>query len=230
MRTDENGRECSVCGQYKAWVEFNKNPSNSHSFDNRCKECLKVYRQSKVYKQANKERSKRDYADPMGAGIQKERVRVYREKMKREQPEQWKANQRKWMNKWRSKNNDKVRECGKRNMRTWISNPRNRLSSTMSALIRHNLDRGKKENKHWETLVPYTLDELKQHLESLWEPGMTWENHGDWHIDHKIPIISFDPQTDIRIVCALENLRPMWATTREIGGVIYEGNLNRSKF
>lgn len=31
------------------------------------------------------------------------------------------------------------------------------------------------------------------------------------------------------IVNALANLRPLWATTREINGVIYEGNLNRCK-
>lgn len=29
------------------------------------------------------------------------------------------------------------------------------------------------------------------------------------------------------IVNALSNLRPLWATTREINGIIYEGNLNR---
>ena len=31
------------------------------------------------------------------------------------------------------------------------------------------------------------------------------------------------------IVNALSNLKPMWATTREIGGIIYEGNLNKGK-
>lgn len=29
---------------------------------------------------------------------------------------------------------------------------------------------------------------------------------------------------------ALENLRPMWSTTREINGIIYEGNLNKKKY
>jgi hypothetical protein len=30
-------------------------------------------------------------------------------------------------------------------------------------------------------------------------------------------------------VCALSNLQPMWSTTREINGIIYEGNLNKGK-
>lgn len=30
--------------------------------------------------------------------------------------------------------------------------------------------------------------------------------------------------------CALSNLQPLWATTREIDGIIYEENLNKSRF
>jgi hypothetical protein len=44
---------------------------------------------------------------------------------------------------------------------------------------------------------------------------MSWENYGDWHIDHIVPLSSFtftgvdDPE--IRIAWALSNLRPIWA-------------------
>ena len=59
---------------------------------------------------------------------------------------------------------------------------------------------------------------------------MTCENHGEWHVDHIKGVINFDSDTDVKIVCALDNLRPLCATTREIGGIIYEGNLNRPKY
>lgn len=58
---------------------------------------------------------------------------------------------------------------------------------------------------------------------------MSWDNYGDWHIDHIKPVSCFDKTTLPSIVNALENLRPLWATTREIDGVIYEGNLNRKR-
>ena len=29
---------------------------------------------------------------------------------------------------------------------------------------------------------------VKSHMESLFKEGMTWNNHGEWHIDHIIPI------------------------------------------
>lgn len=40
---------------------------------------------------------------------------------------------------------------------------------------------------------------------------MTWNNHGEWHIDHKKPVTAFDTNADIKEVCALSNLQPLWA-------------------
>lgn len=76
-------------------------------------------------------------------------------------------------------------------------------------------------------LLEYTALELKNHISSLFTEGMSWKNHGEWHIDHIKPVSSFDKETSISVVNALSNLRPLWATTREINGIIYQGNLNR---
>ena len=44
---------------------------------------------------------------------------------------------------------------------------------------------------------------------------MTWDNHGDWHIDHKIPDSSFtySKMCDDQFLksWALDNLQPLWA-------------------
>jgi len=62
-------------------------------------------------------------------------------------------------------------------------------------------------------LIGCTIDELRSHLESLFEPWMTWENHGvgGWDIDHIRPCVSFDltdPKQQ-RICCNWSNLQPM---------------------
>jgi len=87
-----------------------------------------------------------------------------------------------------------------------------------------------KKSGHTIEELGYSVDELKQHIESLFTLGMNWDNHGEWHIDHIKPVSSFDKNTDVSIVCALSNLQPLWATTREIDSIIYEGNLNKGKF
>ena len=58
-----------------------------------------------------------------------------------------------------------------------------------------------------------TIDELKRHLEAKFQPGMSWENYGKWHIDHKVAISKFD-LTDLeqlKIACNYMNLQPLWA-------------------
>jgi len=58
-----------------------------------------------------------------------------------------------------------------------------------------------------------TIKELKIHLESKFKLGMTWDNYGEWHIDHKKPLASFDlsnPQ-QFKEACNYKNLQPLWA-------------------
>jgi hypothetical protein len=61
--------------------------------------------------------------------------------------------------------------------------------------------------------VDYSWRDLREHLERLFLPGMTWANCGEWHIDHVMPKCNFDPSIpeEISACWALANLRPLWA-------------------
>lgn len=58
-----------------------------------------------------------------------------------------------------------------------------------------------------------SIDDLKIWLEQQFKPGMTWENHGEWHIDHIIPLSSVDltDRKQLKKVCHWFNLQPLWA-------------------
>lgn len=60
-------------------------------------------------------------------------------------------------------------------------------------------------------LLGYNADDLRSHIESLFKDGMSWDNHGEWHIDHIFPLSKFDEDTHVSIVNSLENLQPLWA-------------------
>jgi hypothetical protein len=65
-------------------------------------------------------------------------------------------------------------------------------------------------------LLGCTLNELKNHMENKFLPGMTWQNHGygdnKWHIDHIIPCDSFDlsKEEEQRKCFHYSNLQPLW--------------------
>lgn len=61
-------------------------------------------------------------------------------------------------------------------------------------------------------LVGCDLSFLRRHIEKQFKPGMTWDNHGEWHIDHIKPCASFcllDPGQQ-RLCFHWRNLQPLW--------------------
>lgn len=54
---------------------------------------------------------------------------------------------------------------------------------------------------------------LRAHLEAQFQCGMTWDNYGEWHVDHLIPLTWFDLTKDEEKARAMnyKNLQPLWA-------------------
>lgn len=62
-------------------------------------------------------------------------------------------------------------------------------------------------------MIGCSIAELRAHLESKFQAGMTWANYGEWHIDHERPVASFDlrdPEQQ-RQCFHFTNLQPLWA-------------------
>lgn len=76
----------------------------------------------------------------------------------------------------------------------------------------------RKNGRRWEKIVGYTLSDLMQHIEKQFADGMSWDNYGQWHIDHIKPRYTFTID-QIKECWMLSNLRPLWA----------EDNLKRPK-
>lgn len=92
--------------------------------------------------------------------------------------------------------------------------PRVRIHNCVSAMMRQAL-RANKAGRKWETLVGYDLAALMAHLEGQFQPGMTWDNAGEWHIDHIVPRSAFEFSSEqdatFKECWALDNLQPLWA-------------------
>jgi hypothetical protein len=112
---------------------------------------------------------------------------------------------------------------------------RNRISKSISSALKiNNCNKG---GKSFLKYLNYTIEELKSHLESLFESWMNWNNWGSykvstwddndpstwtWNIDHiqsqsKLPYASMFDE-NFKKCWALENLRPYSAKQNIIDG------------
>lgn len=73
--------------------------------------------------------------------------------------------------------------------------------------------RGISKSKSLRELLGCAISDLKAHLEKQFKPGMTWSNHGDWHIDHIKPCAAFDLAfvAEQKVCFHYSNLQPLWA-------------------
>ena len=72
-------------------------------------------------------------------------------------------------------------------------------------------------------LTGCSLEYLKGHLEAKFEPGMTWDNHGKWHIDHIRPCCSFNllEESEQMKCFHYKNLQPLWGQDNLIKGGLF---------
>jgi len=124
---------------------------------------------------------------------------------------------------WRSQNPEKAREIVSRSAKASPEKVRKRSKikrdrSPEAFAARYLLKRvlrltGARKNTKTEQAIGYTANELKAHIASQFEDGMSWDNWGEWHIDHIKPVAKFIREG---VKCPakineLSNLRPLWA-------------------
>lgn len=124
--------------------------------------------------------------------------------------EQRKNNQRKWYINNASHVISTVHEYQK--------SKKNNVIFKLNKLLRSRLNHAIKNNQKAGSAVSdlgCSINELKIHLECLFQPGMAWDNYGlkGWHIDHIKPLSSFDlsDSEQFKEACHYTNLQPLWA-------------------
>ena len=118
--------------------------------------------------------------------------------------------------KWREKNIDKHREYKRKyEKHRKDTDPLYKLISNFRTAIYTVLKESNVDKYgHYFDVLQYTPEELINHLEKQFKDDMTWDNYGIWHVDHKLPITSFDIQEmgdeEFMKCWCLDNLQPMW--------------------
>jgi hypothetical protein len=200
-------KKCYTCQSTKPIDCFWKHKNEIGGRKNQCVECCKKHKKSTYEKYREKYREKcREYS--------RNHYDELYEKTKQ----------------YRKDNIDKCREWARRSSKKrWQKNkhnPKYRLDGCIATAIGRCL-RGEKNYRKWQQLVGYSINELCNHLQSLFLPGMTWENYGEWHVDHIKPKSWFTYQhaEDKQFLeCwSLKNLQPLWSKDNESKGNRFRG-------
>lgn len=152
-------------------------------------------------------------------------------------PDAWKRHRQTWVSKWRKQNSEKRREKAKalyrRNIEYYREKQRRyakkRADTDLNFRLRralrvrvHDILKGRQKAGSAVRDLGCTWEELRSYLESLFQPGMTWDNWGihGWHIDHKIPLTAFDLTDPEQFKKAVHytNLQPLWANDNRSKG------------
>lgn len=173
-------KACSKCGEEK---EIIKKTTLCHS-------CVKERRKEYDKRFADKNR-------------EKERIRG-REYYKNNK-EKHKISVENWIskNKEHRLETERIRKKNDRKLRPHIHAWRDSLKSALDRL-------GRKKEGHTIDILGYSAIQLKEHIEKQFKIGMSWDNYGEWEIDHIKEICTFDKDIPLNIVNSLDNLQPLW--------------------
>jgi len=236
----KNSKKCSKCQAEKSLDEFAVNSRNKTDGKcAKCKSCQKEYREankeriakiSKKWRKENSELVKQKKSEYYFEN--RDEIRAKHKKYREENAEAIKITKKLEYQKNKDKYIQKAREWEERNPNARKTrkykdrkNERKRQRYSEDVLFKLSekirsssarITNAIKRNKNLKSIkyLGCTLEELKTHIESQWQEGMTWENHGlhGWHIDHIKPVDWYIKNSDDPWEANhYTNLQPLWA-------------------
>lgn len=164
-----NIKICSQCKIEKDISEYNKKGDSTRP---NCKSC--VQSGNKLYRINNKDKIKNIKKTYYATDIGKECLR-------------------KSSKKYSHKNREKIKEKNRESHRLYCSNRYKtdelyRLTVSIRNLISKAFRNKYKKPKKSIDMLGCTISEFRLYIESQFLDGMSWNNYGEWHLDHITPI------------------------------------------
>jgi hypothetical protein len=232
-------KQCTICQQIKPVTEFYKHYNKKPGWTlAHCKKCnYEKYQRPTAIKRLEKQGKKPKVQFTLEEKVIKQKNRL----KKYASSDKGKEARRRYLNKKKAnkavtvkvnkpqkiKTLEQIEQIKQRkkewrrayHLKTYIKKARvdkdqtfKKLKKSLRRRFKKALDGNKTEGKA-VTYLGCTVPELKNYLNSMFQLGMSWDNYGDWHIDHIKPLCSFDltSEEEIKKACHYTNLRPLWA-------------------
>lgn len=180
---------CIQCKVNKPRDLFYKRLASPDNLSRLCKVCIKINRKVHYSKNKSKILKQKSKYYQNNSDIIKLKRKVYVEDN-------------------RDKINKLQNDYDKRRIR---EEPMYRLRRSLKTRCYQAFKRNNWQKLGTQRLLGCSVDVAFNHIEGLFQEGMSWDNHGEWHIDHKIPLASAETEYELINLCHYKNLQPLWA-------------------
>jgi len=185
---------CCRCNVRKLLSEFCRNKNTKDKRDSRCRICKATY--CKQWRERDLEKIKKRDREYYWRHV--ERYREYSRQYNKRHTDEKRKYSRNYYPEY-----NRIRRA---------RDPLYKLSGYLSSRIWYSFKRiGLNKQTNTETLLGIDWLTCKQYIEGQFSKDMNWNNYGEWHIDHKIPLISAKTEKGLITLCHYTNLQPLWA-------------------
>lgn len=208
---------CIKCNQKKPYSEFHKRADSKDGYKNTCKNCCYESRKKLYLDNIEREKENRKkYREKNSESIKKQKKEYYQKNKEYfdAKNKEYSMTHRKELNEYakeyRAKHQKEItakRKEKRHNDKEYYFEIyfRNKINNY---LYRH----GKiKKKNNVKEILGCNFEEFKKHIEKQFKEGMNWENRGEWHLDHIIPLATAKNYEELIKLNHYTNFQPLWA-------------------
>lgn len=208
---------CNICGIEKDINDFYKRKKSKDGYRNDCKECHNEQRKELYFKKRDyeKERRKKHYE------CNKDIINAKRREQHKINKEKDNAKSKEYRDKNKEKFNEYARQYRKKHQKEITAKRKEKRHNDekyyFEIYLRNKINNylyryGKiKKKNNVQEILGCNFEEFKSYIESKFQNGMSWENRGEWHLDHIIPLATAKNYNDLIKLNHYTNFQPLWA-------------------
>lgn len=190
---------CSKCKIEKHFEDFYKDKSTKDGFRYSCKSCDKQhYENNKEYRKKYREKNK-------------EHRKEYSKQYYKNNKEELKDKSKQWIENNKEYRKEYNKEYQKQRKQTdSIFKFRHNIRCLIIGAFKRGNNQFRKDART-EQILGCTIEEFMVYIQSKFKQGMSFENYGEWHLDHIIPLASANTEEEIIRLNHYTNFQPLWS-------------------
>lgn len=191
---------CKMCKEEKEFTDFTKNCQTKDGYRAECRECSKIYYQ-KVRKENIKKYNLKN----------KDKRSIYNKEYYDFNCDKILKQKKKYLSIDENRKN-KNKSDGLYKKKRKLYDPIFKLSCNIRTLICISIkNQGYIKNGKTNNILGCSFEQFKEYIENQFVEGMSWDNHGVWHLDHKTPISCAMTEERVYELNMYYNFQPLWS-------------------